>query len=289
MKNPRPARYTPKPTDGNVNVPRTNPLREFAVLLGGLLGILLAIYVAAGLAVGFVVEHMPAGAEKAMASAFALKYGSARQTPTERYLQGIVNGLDGEGRYTVHVVNSPEVNAMAVPGGTIIVLSGLVKQARSENELAFVLGHEIGHFRNRDHLKGLGRSLVLVAISATVLGTDSDVTRFLMDSLTKAEMRFSQKQETAADLTALELMNRRYGHVGGGTAFLEKMAHKNHRGRFAYFFASHPYPPDRIEKLKERIRKRGYTVGKTVALPGFMKDPQDEPGHDKAPAQSGGG
>jgi len=275
--------YTPKQTDGNINVPRTNPLKELVVLLGGLLGILLAVYIAAGMAVNFVAERMPAGAEAAMAKVFASEYTDAKQTPVERYLQGIVNGLDSGGRYTVHVVNTPAVNAMAVPGGTIVVLSGLIKQARSENELAFVLGHEIGHFKNHDHLKGLGRSLVLVAISSTVLGADNDVTRFLMNSLTNAEMKFSQKQETAADLTGLELLQKRYGHVGGGTDFLEKMSHEDHRGRFAYFFASHPYPPDRIKKLEERIKEQGYTAGNTVALPAFVKNFQDEPARAKVP------
>jgi Zn-dependent protease with chaperone function len=282
-KNLRPVKYyTPRETDGDINVPHTNPLKEFAVLLGGLLGILLLIYIAAGLAVNFVADRMPASADAALGKVFSQKYASGKRTPVEQYLQGIVNGLDGEGRYTVHVVNSPAVNAMAVPGGTIIVLSGLIKQAKSENELAFVLGHEIGHFKDHDHLKALGRTLVLVAISSTVLGADNDVTKFFMNSLTTTEMRFSQKQETAADLTALDLLNKRYGHVGGGTAFLEKMAHKDPRGRLTYFFASHPYPPDRIQDLKERIKEKGYTIGNTVPLPDFVKNYQDFPAPGKA-------
>jgi predicted Zn-dependent protease len=229
-------------------------------------------------AVGFAADHMPAGVETAMAKVFTSEYADGKRTPVEQYLQGIVNGLGSEGRYTVHVVNSTAVNAMAVPGGTIVVLSGLVEQAESENELAFVLGHEIGHFRHHDHLKGFGRSLVLVAISAAMLGAQSNATRFLMNSLTKAEMRFSQKQETAADLTGLKLLNVRYGHVGGGTDFLEKMAGQDPRGRFTYFFASHPYPPDRIRRLKKHIGERDYAVDTTIPLPDFVTGQKDSPG-----------
>jgi Zn-dependent protease with chaperone function len=265
-------KYTPRETEGNVNVPKAHPLKELAILLCGLLGILLAVYIAAGFAVGFVVERMPPRAEAALGNVFALKYTNEDRTPAEQYLQGIVNGLDGSDRHTVHIMNLPDSNALALPGGAIVVFSGLVGQAESENELAFVLAHEIGHFRNRDHLKGLGRSLVLVAMSSALLGTDSGVAEFLMNSLTKAEMRFSQAQETAADFTGLELLNNRYGHVSGATDFFEKMSQKDSRGRFRYFFASHPYPPDRRQRLRDIMEEKGYFSGETAPLPDFIKN-----------------
>ena len=59
-----------------------------------------------------------------------------------------------------------------------MVSTGLLEQTASENELAFVVGHEIGHFRNRDHLRGLGRGvafgLVLAALSTSGAGTAAD-------------------------------------------------------------------------------------------------------------------
>ena len=48
-----------------------------------------------------------------------------------------------------------------------VIYQGLLAQAESENELMMVLGHELGHFANRDHLRGLGRALLVqIAIAA---------------------------------------------------------------------------------------------------------------------------
>ena len=46
------------------------------------------------------------------------------------------------------------MNAVALPGGNIVVFAGLLKEIKSENELAMILGHELGHFAHRDHLRG---------------------------------------------------------------------------------------------------------------------------------------
>jgi len=68
-----------------------------------------------------------------------------------------------------------------------------------------VLAHELGHFANRDHLKGLGRGLILWIISAGILGQDNAITDLAGRSLIGVQMKFSQAQETKADLFALEL------------------------------------------------------------------------------------
>src|SRR4030095_7690097 len=57
------------------------------------------------------------------------------------------------------VLDEPDPNALALPRGTILVARGLRARVASENELAQVLGHELGHYRARDHLRGLGRGL----------------------------------------------------------------------------------------------------------------------------------
>jgi Zn-dependent protease with chaperone function len=72
-------------------------------------------------------------------------------------------------QYKIHIIPDPRINAMALPGGNIVVFSALIKETGSENELAFVLAHELGHFANRDHLRGLGRRLLLLTASAALI------------------------------------------------------------------------------------------------------------------------
>jgi predicted Zn-dependent protease len=85
-------------------------------------------------------------------------------------------------------------------------------------------------------------------------------------------MKFSQQQEKTADLWALDLLNRRYGHVSGVTDFFEKMSKKNKNGRIAYYFATHPYPQDRVKTLEEKIQRKGYFRKEKIPLDDALRD-----------------
>jgi predicted Zn-dependent protease len=270
-------KYTPKEIQENVNVSQTSPLKELFLLLGGALGILLVIYIVLGFAVDLIVPRLPPGIEGALGELYTQRFAGEEQTAGDEYLQKLLNDLvkelpeDPIGYYYVHLISSSQPNALALPGGHIIVLSALVEELDSENELAFILAHELGHFANRDHLRGLGRGLVMMAISAVLFGVDNELTGFLMNSLMNVEMKFSQRQETKADLFALELLNRRYGHIAGATDFFRKAAEKETRSRLAYYFATHPYPEDRVATLQQQIQKKGYAVGERRPLDERLK------------------
>lgn len=85
--------------------------------------------------------------------------------------------------FELALVEEEEPNAMALPGGAILLTSGLLETVDSENGLAFVLAHELGHYAHRDHLRSLSRGLALGAVMALVTGSGSaaagDVVRFL--------------------------------------------------------------------------------------------------------------
>ncbi len=129
--------------------------------------------------------------------------------------------------------------------------------------MAFVLAHELGHYCHRDHLKGLGRGLMLTVLSVVTFGADSSVSRMISDSLESTEMRFSQKQERSADAFSLDLVYSVYHNAAGGIDFLSRMEPKE-MPRFMYLFASHPASFDRIRYIKERIRQKGYTRGDVI-------------------------
>lgn len=270
-------KFTPKELNGNVNVSRVSPLKEFFVLVGGILGIIFSVYIALGMAIELVVSRLPAGLEQRLGMVYSSMYETDGSTAAENELQRIVDDLSKEipggsksFRYRVNIADNPQVNALALPGGNIVVFSGLLKEMGSENELAFVLAHELGHFANRDHLKGIGRGLVLMAISFALLGGDSSVTEFIMNSTVSVEMKFSQGQESDADLWALDLLNKRYGHVSGAEDFFERVASKEKMGRILYYFSTHPFPEDRINRLRARIEKKGYLLKEKKGLSGAL-------------------
>lgn len=257
--------YQPKELKGNVNVSPRSPIKEFFLLLGGILGIILAIYVILGFAVEIVVDKLPLKVEERLGNVFSKAFSDQKNAEAEKKLQEILNNL-GYPQYNIHVITEDKtVNAFAYPGGNIVVFSGLLKKVNSENELAFVLAHELGHFVNRDHLKGLGRSLVLFTLSAFIFG-DSNVTNFLQGSLVNTEMKFSQAQETAADLFALDLLNKKYGHAAGALDFFDVLLKEEKCPRFLYFFATHRHPLNRKKIIAQQIKIKGCEIKNTLPL-----------------------
>lgn len=278
--------YTPREITENVNVSKTSPLREFFVLSFGIIGTLIAIYIVLGLAVNLVVPHVSPQLEDRLSIPFTSQYdGEDKASPVGVRLQQVLDALVSHGdfsdrEYRVHLVPSPMVNAMALPGGNIVVFSGLVNRVQSENELAMVLGHELGHFKNRDHLRGLGRGLVLMFLSSATLGVDSSVSKVLQSMLVDTEMKFSQKQELQADLWGLDLLRKTYGHAGGATDFFTGLGQEEKHGRAAYFFATHPYPERRVRALESVIRENHYAVRETIPLDPCADASRDTCGED---------
>jgi len=278
-------KYTPKELKDNVNISQTSPIKEFFILLGSLLGLVLIIYITLGFTIDLAADNLPFEVEQKLGSFYSSFYENTAETPAGMSLQYMLDELvinipddsllhRQHVKYDVHLIPGSMVNALALPGGNIIVFSGLVKETESENELAFILAHELGHYAKRDHLRGLGRSLVLLTASAALFGTDSYVTNFLMNSLLTVEMKFSQHQETAADLWALDLINTRYGNVAGATDFFKKLSEKETESRISYYFATHPYPLNRIAVLNEQISQKGYVIKEKVPLEKVFNDIQ---------------
>jgi len=265
--------FSDKLPDGSVNISQESPLKELAILALGLLGIALAVYFVLGLLIDYSVRHLSAEQEQTL----SLSIGSewiARDLPKRTApLQALADRLQKECarlpyKIKIVVVENEAVNAVALPGGVILVFTGLLDKMRSENELAFVLAHELGHFNNRDHLKGMGRALVLLVGSVFVLGPDNVVGNLALGSLNLAETGFSRGQESEADKFALETLQCSYGHVGGATDFFAAM-NKEDSGLklFSHFFASHPDSRKRIEDLHRQAAQAGYPVKPTIPMP----------------------
>ena len=150
-------KYTPRQPESNVNVTPTSPWREFFLFTAGLFGIVIIIYILLGLAVDLIVPHISTDLENRMAGLFVRSI-KAKHTDSKResYVQSLVEDLQKRCAqlpyvFKVHVRKAPTVNAVSLPGGHIIVFTGLLNRVTSENELAFVLAHEMGHYAHRDH------------------------------------------------------------------------------------------------------------------------------------------
>jgi Zn-dependent protease with chaperone function len=265
-------KFTARLPGTNVNVSPTHPLKEFAVLAGGLLALIVGVYLILGLAVDLIVPHISMRLEQKIAGAF-----NARITDSEKFagatrsLQALVDRLQAHCaplpyHIRVHVLPSDAVNAAALPGGNMIVFSGLLKKMTSENELAFVLAHELGHFAHRDHLRALGRALVLMTVSAVLLGANNSINRMIGNGLALTDLSFSRRQETRADEFALKTIDCYYGNAAGATTFFRSIPKAQDPGRYGHYFASHPENRRRIAHLEDLIAEHGYPLGRPRPL-----------------------
>jgi predicted Zn-dependent protease len=263
-------KYSPRQLSGNVNVSRTHPLVELAWLAGGLALLCLTALLLLGWGSDFAVDHLPPRYERWLGEHLQSPFPGEFSPPLQRRLEGLLQCLPTESplrghRFTIQVADSPEVNAVALPGWRIVVFRGLLEKVGSENELTMVLAHELGHFAHRDHLRSLGRGLGVTALSLLVFGRDSGISDAAGKLFLDVESHYSRRQEAAADSFALTLLVARYGHAGGATDFFRRFDGQA-GSRIPYLLASHPHPADRIRDLDRAIAKNNYPLDPVVPL-----------------------
>jgi Zn-dependent protease with chaperone function len=245
-------------------------LVEAGTLVVGLTAIFVAIVVLLIFLIEVVLYFVPPEKEAALFRDW-LPVDLATVSPADERLyetQALVDQLavhwsDSPYEFRVEIDNSEVANAMALPGGLIIVTEGLLEQVESENELAFVLGHELGHFRNRDHLRALGRGLVLSLFFAATTGGDVSGLGITVSDL--ALRGFSRKQELAADEFGLSLVQAQYGHVDEAWRLFERWDNGDDSLLdLVTYTSTHPQPGDRIERLEQLALDRGWPVEGSV-------------------------
>lgn len=169
--------------------------------------------------------------------------------------------------FTFTVLNSPEVNAFAGPGGFVYVTTGLLKFIKSKDELASVLGHEIGHIVCRHTIRAFQRAVIasrglgvvdfatrIVGIPAARLG-GAAAQFFAM----AAFQGYSRDLERQADYVGVRLSYRAGFRPEAGIDLFERLLKENEKekksGFLSVFFRSHPTTKERIENLRSYIQE----------------------------------
>jgi predicted Zn-dependent protease len=165
--------------------------------------------------------------------------------------------------FTFTVLDSPIVNAFALPGGYVYVSRGLLALARTEAELASVLGHEIGHVTARHSAERYGQSLA-VGIASVGLGVFAgDLASQAGQTLGTIALRsYSRDQELESDTLGIRYMARAGYDTDAAASFLSKMyAHSRLQAQLAgkaeaaddfSILQTHPRTLDRVKLAKKK-------------------------------------
>jgi len=256
-------------------VRRTRSTRR-AVLLtvaGTVLAVVLGAWLGMDALVGVAVSRIPPEWEKQLGQ-MVLQDALAGQTvvtegPAVEAVQAIATRLTGQipnspYPFTVTVVHSPVVNAFALPGGPIVVFTGLIKEASSPEEVAGVLGHEINHVLQRHGMERIVKTLGIVAVAAIVLGDQQGLIGLAKElGVQMITLKFNREQETEADLTGLRLLHKAKVDPAGMIAFFERLAKSEKEQQRIELLSTHPMSTARAERLKAELN----------ALPKFLPEP----------------
>ena len=175
--------------------------------------------------------------------------------------QNLVRNSDAQVPFTIKVIDSDVVNAMALPGGFFYVNSGLILAADEEAEVAGVMAHEIAHVAACHAAREQTRASLLQMASIPFIFVGGGIGYAGYEAAGLAGMfgilKFSRNFEAEADYLGIEYMYRAGYDPSAFVSFFEKVQamEKKKPGSLAKAFDTHPQSQDRIEKSQEEIRK----------------------------------
>jgi hypothetical protein len=182
--------------------------------------------------------------------------------------------------YSAKAVNDATINAFALPGGPLYVNRGLIEAARSEDELAGVLAHEVSHVALRHGTHQASKAYLAQAglgILGGLLGQDSATTAQVVNviggvGLNALFLKYSRDAESEADATGAQIMARAGYDPNAMADFFALLREKGDSGQVATFFSDHPAPADR----EARIRQLAATLPHPARKIGELKKIQGE-------------
>jgi predicted Zn-dependent protease len=211
-----------------------------------------------------VSRPAPAGQDREIVSRFGGIYRApAAEAMVNDIVARLVSASDMPGaRYEVSILDTPTVNAFALPSGRIYVTRGLLALANDASELAAVLAHEIAHVvaRHADARVALQRRDDLISrVSEDVL-KDPAAAENIRSASRRTLSQFSQTQELEADHLGIRMVAKAGFDPYGAVRFLTALGRNvqfraGGDGSHREMLASHPATPDRITKALHAARQ----------------------------------
>jgi len=184
---------------------------------------------------------------------------------TQRYVNSVGRWIASQSErpdlpWQFGVLDAPQLNAFAVPGGTIFITRGLLERMQSEAELAGVLGHEISHVVKKHHLKAIQKGAMTAlagdALSMAVQNKNAAANEKLVSFGKEMYARGLDKgDEFEADRVGVVYAARAGYDPYGLPSVLQTLQAMNAQdSAVALMFKTHPAPGDRLDQLSERMQ-----------------------------------
>jgi len=221
----------------------------------------------------FIVDtFVPISAGKLLAKLYLPKFTASNSSPHPSVVKtvtsigkNLINALHHDQRelfpskISIIVVQQNTVNAFALPGGHIIVYTGLVNACETRDQLATILGHELSHVINRDGLKAVISQVkwqILMSLLAGDIGADQELILDQVKNL--SSLKYSRATEHKADIFGLKLMHEAGFNIFEASKFFKILADSEEESSYPMTFMSdHPPTLERVETMKALASELG--------------------------------
>lgn len=239
-------------------------------ILLALASVILGLWLSRGLIADAITARIPAAAEEKLgqlgvAQWEKLEGENSTDTEAVQQLEALCQPLlaalpKNDYRFHFYLSKSKEINAAALPGGYIIVNTGLVEAASTPEEIQGVLAHELGHVVKRHTVRQLVGQAGLWAAIGLVFGDQSGWIGFSTNNgALLLSRRFSRDQEREADAFACDLMQRAKINPAGMVTFFETLQKKENENpalsallKTLSLGSTHPDTAARIEAMRQK-------------------------------------
>lgn len=243
---------------------RSSRMKHAAAAAGALASALLVMYLWGLPALGRVAarrvppaweESIGKGAAERLAPLDQRCQDAEANAAVQAIAERLVSSQPGSShRLRTAIARDSRINAFAMPGGYVIVFSGLLAQTRRPEELAGVLAHELAHVVERHPTQGVIRALSTGAVISVIAG-DFSMLSSAAASLTT--LRYSRCDEQTADSRGLDLMFAAGLDAQGMVTVFQMLRQSEETEKTSLeFLSSHPLTVARIAQLQEELRRR---------------------------------
>lgn len=233
----------------------------WAVTFGVLGTLAVILWFGSDLLVEFAVSRIPVEWEKKLGQAayqdFLVRQTVLKEGAAVTAVQEITHRLtdripDNPYKFEVSVVKSDVVNAFALPGGYVIVFTGLLTEAESGEEVAGVLSHELNHVLQRHGLDRIVKQIGLMAVVTIIFGDQQGLIGLMKElGVELLTLKFGREQETEADVSGLQLLHRAKIDPSGMIRFFERLSEKDKER--VEILSTHPMSESRAARLKAEL------------------------------------
>ncbi|MES2863973.1 MAG: M48 family metallopeptidase [Bacteroidota bacterium] len=220
-----------------------------------------------------IADQVPASWEKEagdkLFSTLSLQYKFIKNDSLEKEFlkvaQPLLKQIEKDGfKIDLYFVKDASINAFALPGGKVVIQTGLIENAKSWEEVMGVVSHELSHVTRRHHIRGIINNLGIFTILSAAFGDVSALAgTFLNVGGELASLSNSRDFENEADETGWKYLVQAKINPKGLITFFETLSKEEKANEIKSkvdetidlsFLSTHPNTKDRISALKEKLK-----------------------------------